>query len=366
MEFKVKEVNPVEEKGTQQVEKELLEKHEQQLEGGSVQETVQENQPEPVEDKKEEPSTELEINEERVLSFIKDKYQKEINSFEELLEERKESEELPEDVSAYFKFKKETGRSINDYVKLQRNFDDMPEDALLSEYFLATDEAIDAEDVDAIMDDYRYDEDLDDESDIKKAKLKKKRIVAKAKKFFNEQKETYKQPVESTREASSPEVDEKLKAYQQYLDNAKTVEETNLKKSEWFTSKTNEVFSSEFKGFEFKLGESDVTFNPGDAEELKKSNSTPMNFINKFMNEEGLMTDAAGYHKALSVAMNPDKFAKFFYEQGKSDAIEGDARKAKNINMTMRKAPETVSKGGMQIKALSNNSGRGLKIRSKK
>lgn len=79
-----------------------------------------------------------------------------------------------------------------------------------------------------------------------------------------------------------------------------------------------------------------------------------------------LTRDAVGYHKALSVAMNPDKFAKFFYEQGKSDAIEGDARKAKNINMTMRKAPETVSKGGMQIKALSNNSGRGLKIRSKK
>jgi len=366
MELKVKEVNPVEEKGTQQIEKELLEKHEQQFKDESSQETAQESQAEIVEDKKEEPSTDLEINEERVLSFIKDKYQKEIGSFEELLEERKESEELPEDVSAYFKFKKETGRSINDYVKLQRNFDDMPEDALLSEYFLATDEAIDAEDVDAIMDDYRYDEDLDDESDIKKAKLKKKRIVAKAKKFFNEQKETYKQPIESIKEASSPEVDEKLKAYQQYLDNAKTVEETNLKKSEWFTNKTNEVFSSEFKGFEFKIGDSNVTFNPGDAEELKKSNSTPMNFINKFMNEEGLMTDAAGYHKALSVAMNPDKFAKFFYEQGKSDAIEGDARKAKNINMTMRKAPETVSKGGMQIKALSNNSSRGLKIRSKK
>ena len=177
MELKVKEVNPVEEKGTQQIEKELLEKHEQQFKDESVQETVQESQAEIVEDKKEEPSTDLEINEEKVLSFIKDKYQKEIGSFEELLEERKESEELPEDVSAYFKFKKETGRSINDYVKLQRNFDDMPEDALLSEYFLATDEAIDAEDVDAIMDDYRYDEDLDDESDIKKAKLKKKRIV---------------------------------------------------------------------------------------------------------------------------------------------------------------------------------------------
>ena len=264
MEFKVKEVNPIEEKGTQQIEKELLEKHEQKMNGEdenpkeTVQKTVQETAEESVEDKKEESSNDLEINEEKVLSFIKDKYQKEINSFEELLEERKESEELPEDVCAYFKFKKETGRSINDYVKLQRNFDDMPEDQLLSEYFLATDEAIDAEDVDAIMDDYRYDEDLDDESDIKKAKLKKKRIVAKAKKFFNEQKEMYKQPIESTRQASSPEVDEKLKAYQQYLDNAKTVEESNLKKSEWFTKETNEGFSSEVKGFEVKIGGSNV------------------------------------------------------------------------------------------------------------
>ncbi len=297
MEFKIREVGTIEPKGTQQVEKELLEKHEQKLSEEAPEEVVKEEvakEEVAKEEVVEELSSESEIDENKILSFIKNKYQKEINSFDELLEERKKSEELPEDVASYFKFKKETGRSISDYVKLQRDFEQMPEDELLSEYFLATDEAIDVEDVDAIMDEYRYDEDIDDESEIKKTKLKKKRIVAKAKKFFNEQKEIYKQPIESNKDVLSPDVDEKLKAYQQYLDNAKTVEETNAKKSEWFTNKTNEVFSSEFKGFEFKVGDSNITFTPGNAEELKKANSTPMNFISKFMNEDGLINDTKG------------------------------------------------------------------------
>ena len=80
-----------------------------------------------------------------------------------------------------------------------------------------------------------------------------------------------------------------------------------------------------------------------------------------------MMKDTKGYHRALSIAMNPDKFAKFFYEQGKSDSVTESAKKSKNINFdSMRSTPETTNKGGTQIRSLNNTSGRGLKIRSKK
>jgi hypothetical protein len=107
-----------------------------------------------------------------------------------------------------------------------------------------------------------------------------------------------------------------------------------------------------------------LTFNPGEAAEIKKSQNTPMNLINKFMDEKtGMIKDAPGYHRALAVAMNPEKFAKFFYEQGKADASESEIKGIKNINMTERKAPEASSKSEVKVKAVNPDSGNGLKIR---
>jgi hypothetical protein len=81
----------------------------------------------------------------------------------------------------------------------------------------------------------------------------------------------------------------------------------------------------------------------------------------------GLIKDAVGYHKSLSIAMNPDKFAKFFYEQGMADATETNLKGIKNINMSERRAPEiTKTSGGMQVKAVNPDSGKSLKIRSNK
>lgn len=129
--------------------------------------------------------------------------------------------------------------------------------------------------------------------------------------------------------------------------------------------KTDEVFSNEFKGFEFSVGESNVTFKPGDASELKNLQSDVNNFVKKFVDDKGLMKDAKGYHKALSMAMNPDKFAQFFYDQGVSAAVDNVTKKSKNINMDVRNTPQNVSKQGAGIRAVGDtSSGKGLKIRS--
>ena len=381
MELKVKAVESVEEKSMQEVEKELLDKHEEKLieedkaakenpqvkmdfaEGKSEETTteakeISEETPEPVQ----EPA---ELSEEDVLSYIGKRYGREINSLDELSAAREEAEELPEDVASYFKYKKETGRGIEDYVRLQKDFSAMNPDALLREYLTITEgEGLDPEDIDSLMEDFSYDEELDDESVVKKTKLAKKKTIAKAKKFFNEQKELYKQPLESRPAADSQSNNEELQEYRQYLESAKTQQQESETKRNWFLKESDKVFTDDFKGFDFVLDDKTVTFSPGDAQTIKKNQETPMNFINKYLDDKGLISDAAGYHRALSIAMNPDKFANFFYEQGKSEATEDVIRKTKNINMSERRAPEVTNKGGFQVKSVNPDSGRGLKIRS--
>tara|TARA_R100001440_G_scaffold57859_4_gene77706 strand:- start:4349 stop:5458 length:1110 start_codon:yes stop_codon:yes gene_type:complete len=369
MEIKVKAVDVSgEEKSVQQVEQELLDKHEQQqeetpkAEEPKVEETPKAEEPK-VEEKIETQSSEL--KEEDVLKFIGNRYGKEIKSLDELNQQREE-EPLPEDVSKYLKYKKETGRGFDDFVKLNRNYDEMESDQLLKEYLTVTEKGLDAEDIDDLMEDYSFDEEIDDEKTIRKTKLAKKKIIAKARDFFETQKEQYSVPLESRREAAPMDESEEYKAYKQYIAEAKTIQEQNARKGEVFTEKTNNVFS-EFKGFEFTLDDNKVYFSPGDADELKKTQLDPTNFIKKFLDEDGVMNDAEGYHKSLAMAMHPEKFAKFFYEQGKSQAADEQMKKLKNINMTTRTAPEVVkTKSGMQIKSLNPDSGRGLKIRKRK
>lgn len=349
----VKSLDGVEQKSSAQIEEALLRKHEEKFEEPNkvIEDAVIDTEPKV-------------LNDDEVLSHIKSKYNKEFTSMDDIFVEHKVQEELPEDVAAYFKYKKETGRDINDYVKLQRNFNDDNPDSLLREYLKATETALDSDDIESMMDEYSYDDDIDDESDVKRIKVAKKKIIAKAKDYFLEQQEKYKQPLESSSDAISDGEKEEYEVYKQYLSKAATQQEESKRKSDWFTKKTDEVFNDEFKGFEFKIGDDQVMFNPGNTADIKKSQLSAMNFVNKHLDENGLMKDANGYHKALSAAMNPDKFAQFFYEQGKASATEAGMRKIKNINMTTRNAPGSSVKSGTQVKALNTDSGRGLKVRS--
>tara|TARA_A100001201_G_scaffold143207_3_gene143869 strand:- start:3647 stop:4786 length:1140 start_codon:yes stop_codon:yes gene_type:complete len=369
--IKVKEVKIAEQKSNQEIEKELLQKHEenQQQESAKQEAAVVENTNEaPPQDvpttQKVQEEAKRELNENDILSHINERYNKEIKSVDELFQEREDSEPLPEDVAAYLKYKKDTGRGFDDYVKLNQNFDELPEDTLLKQYYMATEEGLDEEDVNYMLQDFSYDKEVDEPDVIRRKKLEKKKNIAKAKKFFNSQKENYSRPLESRGEGISDEDKEILKNYKQYMADAKTAEEVTNKKRQFFINKTNEVFNPEFKGFEFKIGEQKLVYSPGSAEEVKKQQLTPNTFLEKHLDEQGLIKNATNYHMALSAAMNPQKFAEFFYEQGRSAAAEDVMRKTKNIKMSERKAPEVASKGGMKIKSLSQNSGRGLRIKS--
>jgi hypothetical protein len=363
MEFtSVKVLDGIETKGVAQQEAELLANHE----AAQIAADVAAQSADVTETQVVDTPQDNELKEEDVLSYIGKRYNKQINSFDELMAERSQAEEMPEDVAAYMKYKKDTGRGFEDFLKLRKDFDSMDQDTLLKEYISLTQQGLDPEDVDVMMEDYRYDEDLDDESTVKRVKLAKKKAIVEAKKFFTQQKEQYKMPLESSVPSVPDEEKEVYESYKQYTKQAKTLQEENERKAKWFENKTNELFNGEFKGFEFKIDDKTVKFTPGDASELKKSQSSPMNFIGKYLDESGMIKDAVGYHRALAVAMNPEKFAKFFYEQGMANATDDVMRKTKNINMSERRAPEVTSAGGFQVKAVNPDSGRKLKISSAK
>ena len=382
MEIKVKEVGATEEKSVQQVEQELLDKHQESttgqppvaedkvVESTKVETTTEEKKPEPEAEKKQVPQEEIraqssELSEDDVLKYIGNRYGKEYKSLDELNQQREEKP-LPEDVAKYLKYKKETGRGFEDFAKMQKNYDEMEPDRLLREYLTATEKGLDAEDITELMEDYQYDEDVDDEKQIRKIKLAKKKTIAKAKDFFVKQQELYKVPLESKRDSIPESETDEYKAYKQYIAEAKTIGERNSRAREVYLEKTNNVFS-EFKGFEFTLDDNKVYFSPGDADELLKVHSNPSTFIEKYQESDGSLKNAEGYHRSLAMAMHPEKFAKFFYEQGKSAAADEQMRKLKNVNMTTRTAPEVGStKSGMQIKSINTDHGRGLKIRSNK
>jgi hypothetical protein len=388
MEIKVKAVDGDTQKSTAEIEEQLLKKHEDSLDDSvekvnTQQDTPEDTSPETTdkvveeepkaEEKKESPekveenTPSSELNDENVLSFLKERYDRDINSVEELFETTESNPELPEAVSKFLEYNKETGRGIDDFAKLQKDYDSLDDDSLLADYYGIQEEGLDAIDIQDVLEDkFGFDEDTEEPRDIKRKKLAKKRELAKAKKFFNEQKDKYKVPLESSGGGLSEEQEKNLNAYQKYVENSKSLEDQQAKIRDYFVDRTEKLFTSDFKGFEYSVGDDKkITFKPGTNEELKNKQVDVNNLLSKFVDEKGLMTDAAGYHRALSVAMNPDKFAQFFYEQGVASAIDNVARKSKNINMDIRKSPQLNTKDALKIRSVGDkSSGRGLKIRS--
>ncbi len=359
--FTVRDIGAGEERSMQEIEQELLDKHEEKFNNESTNEVTNDVVTEEVIQE----TTAPELKDEDVLSYIKGRYNKDINSVDELFKEREANEELPSDVSAFLKYKKETGRGIDDFMNLNKDFSKLSPEKLLAEYYSVTESDLDDEDINYMIEDkFGYDPDFDEEKDIKKKEIAKKKELAKAKKFFEDQKEQYKSPLES-RGSSVPDEDkEGYNAYKKYVQDAQTVQQESYKKSEYFQKKTEELFNQDFKGFDFNIGDKDLKFLPGDPADLKKSQSDLTNYISKYLDSDGLISDAVGYHRSLSVAMNPEKFAKFFYEQGKAEALLDTAKQTKNIDMEVRTSPQSISSSGVKVKSVDDGGGRGLKFKS--
>lgn len=374
-EFKVREVGVEEEKSVQEVEEQLLQEHEEKMgaedENQAQTESVQENEAfsdnEQVAETEQVPEQVPELTEQDVLSFIKNRYDREIDTVDQLFEARESQPELPEDVSAYLKYKQETGRGFEDFIKINRDFDKEDPNRLLLEYYKETNPGLDDEDIQFDMEDkFSYDEDLDDDKDIKKKKVAMKRELAKAKDYFEKQKEQYKIPLESSGVGVSEAEKEQYEAFKSQAQRASELEQEQSKRSEFYRSKTSELFSEDFKGFEFQIGDEKVTYKPAEAKTLLEKQTDMSPFFNSFVDDSGYIKDAAAYHRAMAVAMNPDAMAKFFYEKGKAEAIDSVAKESKNIDMNAKAAPEMGRAKGFSVTALDSGTSNRLKIKSKK
>ena len=350
-----------EEKSVQEIEQKLLDEHEQKMA-----EDVAPVEESPVEEPPVVESPQFGDND--VLSYLKTKFNKEVNSLDELFTERPQQELLPEDVNAFLKFKKDTGRGLEDFYRVNQDFSKVNPERLLADYMRETNPDFDDEDIAFEYESkFGYDEEMDDEKEIKRKKLALKKELGKASKYFEEQKEKYKAPLESRMEAAIPAEDkEALESYKQYISQSTAMQQEQAKKSEYFMNKTSELFSDEFKGFDFKVGDKEVSYKPGTPEQLKAQQTDISKFFTNFVDENGYIKDAKQYHKTIAAAMNPDAMAKFFYDMGKADAIDDSVRQSKNIDMSVRNAPQNIDKGGFKVTALDSDHGNRLKIKSLK
>jgi hypothetical protein len=277
---------------------------------------------------------------------------------EEAAEAIQEAEEtgkpLPENVQKLIDFMDETGGDLEDYVKLNRDVSDIDDQDALREYYQRTKPHLSMDEVSFLMDDqFAYDEDVDNERDIKRKKLARKEQVAEAKTYLDGQKSKYYEEIK----AGSKLTNEQQKAidfFNRYDKEEKQKQQQIKSTANTFNKKTNQVFNDKFKGFEYNVGDKRYRYNVNNADQVKETQLDINNFVRKFLNEDNTMSDAKGYHKSLYTAMNADAIAQHFYEQGKADAIKDSVASAKNINTTARSA-KGETQGGMKVRVLGDD-----------
>ena len=262
---------------------------------------------------------------------------------------------LPENIQKLMDFMEETGGDLSDYVKLNQDYSKLDDQNLLYEYYKQTKPHLNNEEINFLMEDtFSYDEDVDDDRDIRRKKLALKEQVASAKSHLDGQKSKYYEDIK----AGSKLTGEQQKAidfFNRYNKESEATQKTVKTNSDIFTQKTNSVFNDKFKGFEYNVGDKKYRFNVNNAEEVKNTQSDISNFTKKFLDKNSALTDAKGYHKSLYTAMNADAVAKHFYEQGKADAMKNSIAKAKNVDMNPRQSHGKIEAGGMKFKVLGEN-----------
>ena len=288
---------------------------------------------------------------------------------EELLDAKIEEVEtgktMPENLQKVVDFMEETGGTLEDYVKLNQDFTNYDDKALLREYYKNTKSHLNSDEIDFLIEeDFSYDEEVDEEREIKKKKIALKEQVASAKSHLDGQKSKYYEEIKAGSRLTT-EQQKAVNFFNRYNKESEEENKTAKQQQNTFVEKTNKVFNDEFKGFEYKVGEKKYRFNVKNGDEIKDTQSDINNFVGKFLNKNYEMEDAKGYHKSLFTAMNPDAIANHFYEQGKADAMKTSVAKAKNVDMSPRQSHGEVNVDGMKFKVLSDDTSPTFKFKTK-
>jgi len=284
---------------------------------------------------------------------------------EEGLPEEKTQIEYPENIQELVKFMNDTGGSLEDYVKLNKDYTGYEDMSLLREFYEKSKPHLTSDEISFLIEDkFSFDEEIDEPKDIRRKKLAFKEEVADAKKQLEHQKANYYKEIK----AGSKLTQDQQKAvdfFSRYKEESVEKEKTTQSQRSVFDNKTKSLFNNQFKGFEYKVGDKRYRFNVKNVNEVKETQSDINNFVKKFLNEKNEMKDASGSHKSLFTAMNADAIANHFYEQGKTDAIKESVKTAKNINMDPRSGHKNVEASGIKARVVGGLDSKNLKLKLK-
>jgi len=315
-------------------------------------------------EKQKEIQPEAETQETPVLEEVKDEVEEKVEEVVEAKEDKQTGEAMPESLQKVVDFMKETGGSLEDYVRLNQDYASYDDMAILREYYQQTKPHLTLDEINFLIEDnFIYNEEIEEERDVRKKKIALKEQVASAKAHLDGQKSKYYEEIKAGSKLT-PEQQKAINFFNRYNKESEENNKIVEKQTNTFLNKTNEVFNN-FKGFEYKVGDKRYRFNVKDANKVKENQSDINNFVKKFLNENNEMSDANGYHKSLFTAMNADTVANHFYEQGKADALKETIAKSKNVNMDPRQSLTNENTSGPKVRILDDSSVPTFKIKNK-
>ena len=301
-------------------------------------------------------------------SPIKEVTEEEVKQVEAQVKEAKRDEkvlgrQLPENVEKLVSFMEDTGGTVEDYVRLNADYSSVDEKALLKEYYKKNKPHLDSDDINLILEDYEWDEDIHEEKEIRKKKLAFKEEVAKARTYLDNLKDKYYDEIK-LRPGVTQEQQKAMDFFNRYNKQQEQAEQLHTE----FKKRTKELFGENFKGFDFEVGGKKYKYNIQNRDAVAENQSNIENLIGKFLDADGNVVDPSGYHKAMYAASNVDKIATHFYEQGKADAVKEVVNKSKNLSDVKARQGNTgeVFVGGMKVKSISGADSTKLRIKTRK
>jgi hypothetical protein len=270
--------------------------------------------------------------------------------------------ELPENIEKLVTFMEDTGGTIEDYTRLNADYSNIDEKTLLKEYYKKNKPYLDNSDVELLLEDFDYDEDLEEDRDIRKKKLAFKEEVAKAKGFLEETKVKYYDEIK-LRSNVNPDTQKATDFFNRYNKQQETAKQQHSQ----FQESTKQLFNDDFEGFDIKVGDKNYKYNIQNRDKVAENQSNINNLVGKFLDSDGNVNDTKGYHKAMYAADNVDKIASHFYEQGKADAVKDVVNSSRNLSDTKARSTQgDVFVNGFKVKAISGTDSSKLRIKTKK
>jgi len=280
---------------------------------------------------------------------------------EETVAEHRQEHNLPENIQKVVEFMNETGGTLQDYVRLNADYSNVDNVTLLREYYRKTKPYLEGEDINLLLEDFSYDEELDEERDVRKKKIAYKEEIAKAKNYLESLKGKYYEEIKLR-----PGVTQEQQKAMDFFNRYNEEQQANQQVRDVFLKSTENYFNNDFKGFDFNVGEKKYRYSVKDTSSVMNEQSDLTGVVGKFLDKNGQVKNYSQYHKAIFAARNADTIAQHFYEQGKADAVRDITAKSNNVSADVRQSvPGNVFVNGIKVKAVNGVDSSRLKIKTR-